>query len=169
MNIRKLLRRKPGGAVLHHPLEPTPRTVVLVAGFEETRRVRVFPDGWGEAAERFEATSVAGPLKALRQLARHEVELKHAIIVFTYEPGERLSDADRDWLWNMFGVPVFEQVFSEDHTLLAFECEAHEGLHVVKQASGWELDDLLCACGCKLPKLANVAPVAQLRVMAVMA
>jgi hypothetical protein len=40
-------------------------------------------------------------------------------------------------------VPVFEQILADDGSLLAMECEAHDGLHV----EGWGSSSGLAAAG----------------------
>lgn len=52
-----------------------------------------------------------------------------------------LREADRDSLWRAFELPVFEQMRGLDGELLAWECEAHTGLHLhaehaIVEASG---------------------------------
>lgn len=56
--------------------------------------------------------------------------LDHSIFVVTEVGDQPLSDVLRVVLWQRFGVPVFE-LYTDGHgTLLAFECEAHNGWHV---------------------------------------
>ena len=68
-----------------------------------------------------------------------------------------MTDADRECLWWAFRVPVFEQVIGKSGKLLAAECEAHDGLHVAspdRPLHGEALDDSLCPCGRKSPRIA---------------
>jgi hypothetical protein len=46
-----------------------------------------------------------------------------------------LGDADRDRLWCAFGLPVYHQIRGFDGELLAWECEAHCGLHLNAEAA----------------------------------
>ena len=65
----------------------------------------------------------------------------------------------RDLLWNTFGVPVFEQYLGPNLELLAFECEAHDGLHLANAGvhdPGCALRTELCACGNPTPRLCAV-------------
>jgi hypothetical protein len=53
-------------------------------------------------------------------------------------------------------VPVFEQIIAHDCKLLAAECEAHDGLHVLAaldraMASGI-IEESPCACGLTSPR-----------------
>ncbi len=130
------IRRPYSGTNFIHPMDSEPRTAVLAPGFQETKTVRVFPYGWNERAERFRPTSIAGPSEHLRKLALRNIRLEHAVMAFTYEGQTGLSHQDREMFWNAFGVPVFEQYLGSGNELLAMECDAHSGLHVVSWLRG---------------------------------
>jgi phenylacetate-coenzyme A ligase PaaK-like adenylate-forming protein len=55
--------------------------------------------------------------------------IDHALVILTQYGAKPLSDVARVALWQSFGVPIFELYLSLDHSLLASECEAHEGWH----------------------------------------
>jgi hypothetical protein len=147
--------RRPTAAVFHHPLDPAPRTAILIGGFQSNRSVRVFPAGWSEAVSRYRPAAIAAPLSSLRELAgrRGRMELAHSVVVFTYDPDERMDAEDRDLLWHAFGVPVFEQYLNSRNELLATECEAHAGLHIVNGCGGLETEKIPCPCGSGAPRL----------------
>ena len=147
------IRRPSKGAIFTHPIDPAPRTAILVPGFRESRLVRVFPQGWNESARRFNAGSIAGPLERLLIVARDGCTVDQAVVVFTYAGGATLAAQDRELLWEAFGVPVFEQHLSVRNRLLATECDAHWGLHVVSGCEGLPLEDEVCACGNPAPRL----------------
>lgn len=146
------IRRRESGAPFIHPMDPTPRTAILAPGFQETKLVRVFPAGWTEEAARFHPSSIAGSAEQLRRLTARGLELKHAVVVFTYQGQAALSDEDRDLFWDSFGVPVFEQHLGAGNELLAMECEAHAGLHVMRDFGESRLDRNSCACGNPAPR-----------------
>jgi len=50
-----------------------------------------------------------------------------------------LSPIERDGLWLRYGLPMFEHMIGLDGELLAWECEAHSGLHVVEENVVFEL------------------------------
>jgi len=150
------------GARFVHPLEPAPRTAVLAGGFEETKLVRVFPHGWNADAARFAPTSLAGPLEQLRRAAYLGADLAHSVVAFTYQGGDGLTPADRESLWNAFGVPVFEEYLGRDNQLLAVECDAHCGPHVIADCGSLELDHDPCACGNEAPRLTRGARIEEL-------
>ena len=146
-------------APFRYPIRPAPRTAVLIPGFRADGLVRVFPEGWSAEAAAFAPQSIAGTLEQLDAVGG-TVSLTHAAIVIRAEWEPRLSDADRERLWQAFRVPVFEQVVAEDRTLLAAECEAHDGLHIesAKFAVGdHEIDRTACACGRSTPRLVTPA------------
>jgi len=148
-------RRRSDEAIFHHPQDPAPRTAILAAGFQSSRSARVFRDGWSEAVRRFKPSAIAAPLEYLKELAAtgSGIALKHSVIAFTYEELCRLEDHDRDLLWSAFGVPVFEQYLNSRNELLATECEAHAGLHVVSGCKGIAIDERPCGCGGTSPRL----------------
>jgi hypothetical protein len=156
------IRRPHAGARFIHPMDPEPRTAILAGGFQETKDVRVFPRGWNESAERFQPASIAGPPGELRKLSRRAVSLENSLIVLTYEGQSGLSHADRDMLWKAFGVPVFEQYLGPRNELLAMECDAHSGLHVLKGCEHLHLERDVCACGSQAPRLSRAARIDEL-------
>ena len=149
------------GAPFVYPSAGNPRVAVLVPGFRETRQVRYFPDIQCEEARPFDPEVVAGTIAQLRKLALEPVPVtvRNAIVLFTYEGEAGLTEADRDLLWDVFGVPAFEQYLTERNRLIASECDAHEGLHIngtYARREGWQVDSSLCLCGDPRPRLLRV-------------
>ena len=145
-----MLRR----AVLSYPILPAPRTAVLNALIRSKGNFRVFAGGWSEDAVRFGAQSIAGRLEQIEEL-RSIASPTHALIVLRWEWEPGLSLEDRDRLWHAFGVPAFEQVIAANGELLAFECEAHCGLHIASRrfaAGDHEIERSRCACGKTSPR-----------------
>ena len=134
-------------------MDPIPRTAILAPGFQETKLIRVFAGGWNDDAARFEPASVAGPIGELRRVARLRINLTHAVIVFTYDGVATLSDDDRDLFWQAFGVPVFEQQLGSQNEVLAMECDAHAGLHLMGDFGNLRCGKNSCACGNPAPRL----------------
>ena len=147
------IRRPSKGALFISPIDPAPRTAILAPGFCQTRLVRVFPQGWNEKAKRFNPACIAGPLAKLLAVAHDGWPVEQAVVVFTYSGGEEFTQFDRASLWDAFGVPVFEQYLSAKNRLLATECDAHAGLHVVSGCEGLRLESDVCACGNDAPRL----------------
>lgn len=122
---------------LECPLSNTGRTAVLAAGFSEEPHARCFPFSSLDDIEEFEPDSLAGPGVRLRSLAEAILagrlrlpSVKATVIAFTGLKFGCLREDDRDLFWNAFQVPVFEQFRGFSGELLAWECEAHDGLHV---------------------------------------
>ncbi len=115
------------------PFEPVPRTAVLMPGFEQTGQVRVFASDWARRLERFRPEAIAAPVPVLRYLAEDTANLpplSNALIVFRTLTEEPLAERDRELFWRAFQVPVFEQQLGYDGRVIAWECEAHDGLHI---------------------------------------
>lgn len=155
MIVRIRFGRRKAGARFIHPMDPMPRTAILAAGFQETKLARVFPSGWNQAAEDFQPTSIAGPLEQLRRLVRQRVCPQHSLVVFSYDGAEGLNAADRDLFWRAFGVPVYEQLLNAENHLLAMECDAHDGLHLVGDFEELRAGRSNCPCGNPAPRLAR--------------
>ena len=155
MTVRIRFQRPSKGARFVNPIDPEPRTAILAPGFQETKTTRVFRHGWSDQAVRFQPQSIAAPVEVLRRLAEQGLQLEHAVIAFTYAGDAPLSRADRELFWRAFGVPVFEQYLGEDNELLAMECDAHAGLHVVRGCEGFHLDREACACGDRSPRISR--------------
>jgi len=155
-------RRRETGTKFVHPVQPAPRTAVLAPGFQGSRLVRVFASGWTADAARFAPSSIAGPLEELRKVAELGFELRHSVVVLTSNDDATLSDADREFLWSAFGVPVFEQQLGPDNELLAAECDAHSGMHLVGDFPTLRRDKNTCACGNPAPRLPRRARINEL-------
>jgi hypothetical protein len=160
--MKVTIRRRPSGATFVHPIDPAPRTAVLAAGFRETKLTRAFPQGWNERAARFSPASVAGPWEQVSQFARAGGRVEHSIVVFTYPGQPGLSAVEREFLWNAFEVPVFEQYLGPKSELLATECDAHAGLHVVNGYEDLDLEHDVCLCGNRAPRLTRGSRIDEL-------
>jgi hypothetical protein len=155
----------PRKASFVYPIPPAPRTAVLIPGFRSTGLVRVFPDGWNQEASQFDPQALAGSVLQLEGLARIATP-SHAVIVLRSEWDARLTDSRRDALWNAYRVPAFEQIIDDDGTLLATECEAHDGLHIESarfKTAGRNIRTDRCACGRFTPRLVSASRVDAVR------
>lgn len=88
--------------------------------------------------------------------------LNTAIIVLTSVDDSPLADHHRDLLWGAFGVPIFEQLRGENGTVIASECEVHDGLHF-RDNEAFTLEGEIvsdpCACGLETPRLRSRSAV----------
>lgn len=81
---------------------------------------------------------LAAPVGELRRLAEGPKPHDYPAVAFTGVRHGALTQADRDLIWRAFRVPVFEQFRGLHGELLAEECDAHEGLHVIGEAAVFE-------------------------------
>jgi hypothetical protein len=81
-------------------------------------------------------SALAAPAADLRCTAYRRQEIRPRVeyaVLALFGPGEAmLSDDDRDLFWDAFGVPAYDVLVGFDGTVLAFECEAHRGLHATR-------------------------------------
>jgi len=142
---------------LECPLGDTGKTALLAEGFEESGNLRIFPYVTHEELEEYAPDALAGPAARLCGLAeavmegRMKVEpLRSAVIAFTGLRHGCLKQEDRDLLWKAFQAPVFEQFRGFSQELLAWECEAHDGLHIQGDNAIFEMaerdGELLLTC-----------------------
>ncbi len=149
VRIRWQARRQP----FVSPLDPAPRTAVLVPWFQASRAAQP------SAPQSIAGTeAIAGTLEQLLELVGTAAPT-HALIVLGRARDPRLRESDRERLWQSFRVPVFEQIIGLAGELLASECDAHDGLHIVSaklRIEGQGIDRSPCACGRKTPRLEPV-------------
>lgn len=165
MQILKRWTKRP---VLAYPIPPAPKTAVLLNGFRQTANIRVFENGWTEAAATFAPAAIAATLAQLRALPS-TASVRNALIALVRPNDPPLSEEDREHLWRAFRVPVFEQRIDDSCNLLAAECEAHDGLHLESELSPREgelLESTPCGCGRTTPRLIPAGRQANLRKIA---
>ena len=165
MQVRIPWRKRPA---LVYPIPPAPPTAILVDGFRSSGNMRVFETGWNAEAARFAPAAIAATpaqLDALRGISIPS--LRNALIALVRPREPRLSDEARERLWRAFRVPVFEQRIDDSGRLLAYECEAHDGLHIeapgVGPREGEILETAPCGCGRSAPRLVAPERVENLR------
>ena len=118
------------------PLTAAVRTIVLGRLFRPNSKTRFVNASSPEVMEEvcsFRPAVLAGSFEQLCALPTG-AEASHAVVIFTPEGAMCASEEDRDALWSRFHVPVFEQVLTPDGRLAAWECEAHDGLHIADGA-----------------------------------
>ncbi len=163
MTVR--VRWRPPRRPFISPLQPAPRTAVLVPWFPSAGSIRVFDCGWCSAAANFAPEAIAGTLDQLETLAGSAAPT-HAVIVVGRLRSPRLLEEERERLWQAYRVPVFEQIIGRSGRLLAVECEAHDGLHVESPdflPAGEKIETLACACGRTTPRLVPAEALESLR------
>lgn len=114
----------------------------------------------GEPAE---ADAVALPANLISFALREWTWLpEYPIVVFTGNAHGTLTDADRDNVWQRWGIPVFEFRLSASGRVIAEECDAHEGLHLREgvdrgEFAGAEWIERRCGCGLDSPRVIQPA------------
>ena len=117
-------------ASFRYPLDPQPRTFTLLeAG----------PWRPGDA----ETAVIAAKLlhRAWSDLWTPMLQ----IVILTGPRYGMLTEDDRHLIWRRWGVPVYEFLTDATGTLVASECDAHEGLHV--RVPGILGEERECGCG----------------------
>jgi hypothetical protein len=136
---------KPTPQSFRSPLEHTPRTAILMPGFEPAPGVKIMAEDRSQSLKRFGASALAAPVRLLRELAaaietgQQEIPpLRHFLVPFTGGEQGELGEEDRERFWRVFQVPVFEQRLGFDGRVIAYECEAHDGLHILPERAALE-------------------------------
>jgi hypothetical protein len=151
------------------PLPVAARIALLEANFRTDRNIRAFAIGDLPSLRAWAPEALVLPLDLALSLADQKRRglfdlpgLNTAIVVLTSIDDSPLAGHHRDLLWSAFGVPVFEQLRAPDGTVVARECEVHDGLHFepdeLPSLSGEIVTDM-CACGSEKPRLRGAAPV----------
>lgn len=146
-DFRNPVARPQVGRAFWSPVNPPPRTAVLLPGFRQSESVRVIADGWIPDIQRFAPEALAGPADRLRLLAETLLDQQitidsslHFVTVFTGLELGPLDEDDRDLFWRAFQAPVYEQMLGFRSEPLAWECEAHDGLHIRENSAIFELE-----------------------------
>ncbi|MDQ6676915.1 MAG: hypothetical protein M3Z09_06440 [Acidobacteriota bacterium] len=139
------------------PLPHPSKIAVISQRFQTGSRVRSFTTHDFVALAAYRPEILAGSLETLREVPQ-PVCVSKALVIFSNSAAELLGSEDRDWLWQNFAVPVFEQVLDARGRVLAEECEAHSGLHVLSERS-WTgmLSTAECDCGRLEPRSAETS------------
>jgi len=154
---------------LEYPLPAAERIAVVGARFAAQPGVRSFHHWRTPDLEAWRPQALAGPraeLFAIGALRRQQYlalpELRFPLVVFSALPEGPLSPEHHERLWQLFGLPVYEQIRGEDECLLGWECDARDGWHLACEADGaprlllldqpparWRgsLSQGLCGCG----------------------
>ena len=123
--------------------DPLPSVIALKPWFP--LETRILQDPVCEQLHELAPQALAAPIDVLRGVARAALErrlslpsLTHGLIALTGISRALLTQADRDWFWRVFQVPLFEQFRGFQGEVLASECECHDGLHIRTENAAWE-------------------------------
>ena len=176
------------------PLAMPARVAMFEGGFLADGAIRQFAARDASKLQEYVPEALVLPLQLALTLAdqkqRRLLELPHlttAVVVLTSLEDTPLEDHHRTLIWRAFGVPLFEQLQGWDGSVIARECEVHDGLHIEEDAvifekAGEELvatqltafeEPILrartgvtgtivtqhCECGAETPRLRNLASI----------
>jgi hypothetical protein len=93
-------------------------------------------------------TAVSGTHDELIAAASRGVVATHAVFPVLRAGGLLLTNAERDQLWESWEVPIYAILLDAGGRVVAYECEAQEGLHL----SSWApligtVESSPCECG----------------------
>ena len=149
------------------PLSRPVRVALLEEGFRTDANVRTFEPDDMAWLRSYAPEALVAPLDLALSLADRKrrgildlPSVRTAIVVLTSGEDSPLTDDHRDLLWRAWGVPVFEQLRGPDGTVIARECEVHDGLHIVtlldplpRARAEVEIISEVCECGVETPRL----------------
>lgn len=118
-------------------------------GLESRIRHPLFPGLHVIPARDSSTCSIAlyGTFRELVRAAGDGARVRRAVFL-TCREGEPLpGEAERNTLWELFQVPVFAILLDRKGHVLAYECEAHCGMHLAGGQSGAPADAVVCDCG----------------------
>ena len=125
-----------------YPLKSAPPLAVY-------EQLEAFPNEPGP-----EALTVALPSGLLPLAARWKWSPSYAIVVFTGPFWGVLTKDERDNVWNRWGVPIYEYRLDSTGTVIAQECDAHDGLHLLPGVSvPSDAIHTRCQCGQTSPRV----------------
>ena len=132
--------------MLPFPVPPTLRLAQLSPGPKFANIQPLVLKRWSDISE-FAANVVVGSLHEMQRLRElvtagtlDAASIDRALVILTRFGAKPLNDVARVALWQSFGVPIFELYLGLDQSLLASECEAHEGWHLAQGIDPTTLD-----------------------------
>jgi len=94
---------------------------------------------------------LSGTFNELLRASRRGLRASKAVFALCYPDYPFIEDSERDALWQAFKVPVFTILLDRAGRLLAYECEAQDGLHVAEERCDdmqrESLETTPCECG----------------------
>jgi hypothetical protein len=97
-----------------------------------------------------EFQTAAAPMETIRTFDSTSWSPEYPVVVLSSDLEALVTDADRDYMWKRFGLPVFEYLLDGNGEILARECEAHDGLHLDRTFESFgrlRITEEPCACG----------------------
>jgi len=122
------------------------RVLVLKPWFSLAKGQIVVPEPSCRMLEKIKPEALAGPIEILRGTAiaaaqdRLSLDLRFGVIVLEGIGRGWVLSEDRNRFWCVFQAPVYREFRGFQGELLAWECEAHDGLHSSDDLAIWEED-----------------------------
>jgi hypothetical protein len=150
---------------LSFPLPVSPsRIAVIGERFLDAKNIRFFDSVEAPGLRDWTPEALVTPIEQVVKMAdlsssenRSTLSPSTALVVLTSVGEPPLDAAARERLWMVFGVPIFEQLRAWDGTVIARECEVHDGMHVAEDSAfihrGEDGELLLTLLGSKTPVL----------------
>ena len=101
------------------------------------------------AVAKDEHAALAGSFDELARARAAGARVRRAVFVLHYCGRPFLSEGERDALWEMFRAPVYGMLLDRNGRVMAYECEAQDGLHFVAEYTppAGLVDAGPCCCG----------------------
>ena len=100
--------------------------------------------------------SLTGNFQELAQAARQGARVERALFLLIEQGAPLPSGTQRDQLWKWFEVPCYVLLVNANGKVIAYECEAQDGLHLVgRRPKAGDDESALCPCGRPGPKIAR--------------
>jgi len=145
-HFKRKVRRKSSAIPLPFPVSSTLRLARISPGPKFENVEPLVLKQWSDL-QVFGPNVVVGTLREMKRLmdcvAAGTLDascIDRALVILTRFGAKPLNDVARVALWQSFGVPIFELYLGLDQTLLASECEAHEGWHLAAGIEPMTLD-----------------------------
>lgn len=141
-----------------YPIPNGPRIAVFATRFAETDTVTLAVDA--SELPRLDVQALAAPMETIREIDPACWTPEYPLIVLSDDETGLMSENDRNYIWERFGMPVFEYLIDTSGRIIARECEAHDGLHIEGDFSGDDLEITAEACPCGRPGQRIIGPAA---------
>lgn len=132
-----------------YPIPDGPRIAVFATRFAETAIVTLAADS--SELPRLDVQALAAPMEIIREIDPACWAPEYPLIVLSDDETGLMSENDRNYIWEKFGIPVFEYLMDASGRIIARECEAHDGLHIEGDFSGEDVEITAEACPCGRP------------------
>lgn len=103
-----------------------------------------------------DSPALYGPFEELTTAAANGIRAARAVFPLLDLSRPFLSEPRRETLWRLFRVPIYPILLDRQGSIVAYECEVQEGLHLREGYVGTlfgRVEHSLCECGRPGPRL----------------